>query len=388
MKRIMTVLLAAMMLFGGLHLVAAEEIIETAVPEEALLEEVVAEEPAAEEAAEAAAEAEVPAEEPVVEEPVVEEPAAEEPVAEPVEEAPVQEPVEEAPVAEPVVEAPVVEAPAQEPVAEPVTEVPVQESVAEEKVAEQTEVQSTEEAAPSFTGTLKAETTEEPAVKGEPTFVVATVADANMAYSIQWELKVEEEWEAIKEANVVKYEFIADMPAGSYNYRAVLTAEDGTVLTDNVIVTVVEPEEATTEEVPAEEQTEAEEPAAEEEVAEEPVAEEPAAEEPAAEEAATEEEAADSELAEIEDYDTALGLPGAEPEPEKKVTISVVRNGNKIDMTSVLEGLDGYEVTYQWECDKHDGTGFQTVAGANEGTYSVDATSETLKWEWRLVVGF
>ena len=62
---LIAVITAAMMLFGGLHLVAAEEIIDAVVPEEALAEEITAEEPAAEETAEAAAEAEVPAEEPV-----------------------------------------------------------------------------------------------------------------------------------------------------------------------------------------------------------------------------------------------------------------------------------------------------------------------------------
>ena len=52
MKRVMTVLLAAMMLFGGLHLVTAEEIIDTVISEESLADETIAEEKATEEAAE------------------------------------------------------------------------------------------------------------------------------------------------------------------------------------------------------------------------------------------------------------------------------------------------------------------------------------------------
>ena len=68
MKRVMTVLLAAMMLFGGLHLVTAEEIIDTVISEESLADDTIAEEKATEEAAEAAAETAVSAEEPAVDE--------------------------------------------------------------------------------------------------------------------------------------------------------------------------------------------------------------------------------------------------------------------------------------------------------------------------------
>ena len=130
--------------------------------------------------------------------------------------------------------------------------------------------------------------------------------------------------------------------------------------------------------------------AAEEAVAEETPAEvKPETDKPAAEEAVAEEKADDTELTEIEDYETPLGLPEMEePKPEKKVMIFTTQNGNTVNLTSKLEGLDGYKVSYQWQCDKHDGAGFQDVSGANESTYSFSATSENLEWEWRLSVYF
>ena len=77
--------------------------------------------------------------------------------------------------------------------------------------------------------------------------------------------------------------------------------------------------------------------------------------------------------------------------PEMKVLIFSSRRtqmseGETVYLTSKLVGLDGYEIEYQWECDKHDGAGFRDVEGANSDTYTFNATVETLSWDWRLSV--
>ena len=76
-------------------------------------------------------------------------------------------------------------------------------------------------------------------------------------------------------------------------------------------------------------------------------------------------------------------------DPGVRVTITssnegVVREGEIIVLTANVEGLEGYEVMYQWECDQ--GDGFRPVYGANEDTYSFAATGESMKWNWRLKV--
>ena len=55
-------------------------------------------------------------------------------------------------------------------------------------------------------------------------------------------------------------------------------------------------------------------------------------------------------------------------------------------ITRKLQGFEGYEIKYQWQCDKHDGTGFQDIAGANEEAYTFQAAVDTLGWDWRLMV--
>ena len=141
-------------------------------------------------------------------------------------------------------------------------------------------------------------------------------------------------------------------------------------------------------EEPAAEEPAPEEPAAEEPAAEEPAAEEPTEEEPSADEPAAEEPAEEPEVEELEDYETPLGLPEENPEPEKKVFIFTSNDGVTAGLTSRIEGFEGYEVRYQWECDKHDGAGFQEVSGANGSSYTFAATAENLTWEWRLSVYF
>lgn len=63
---------------------------------------------------------------------------------------------------------------------------------------------------------------------------------------------------------------------------------------------------------------------------------------------------------------------------------SVMSPGETVQLTCVLYGMDGYSVSYQWECDK--GNGFEAVAGANADSYSFIASVETLGYNWRLAV--
>ncbi len=75
--------------------------------------------------------------------------------------------------------------------------------------------------------------------------------------------------------------------------------------------------------------------------------------------------------------------------PEMKVTIftsrrTVMSPGETVTLTSLLEGFDGYDVAFQWQCDK--GFGFQDVSGATADTYQFTADLETLSWSWMLLV--
>jgi len=63
---------------------------------------------------------------------------------------------------------------------------------------------------------------------------------------------------------------------------------------------------------------------------------------------------------------------------------SIMAPGETVCLTSVLYGLEGYTVSYQWECDK--GSGFEPVAGATSDSYSFIASVETLGYDWRLTV--
>jgi len=82
----------------------------------------------------------------------------------------------------------------------------------------------------------------------------------------------------------------------------------------------------------------------------------------------------------------------AEPaEPERKVSIfssqgDVVTEGEIIYLTSVLEGFDGLEVTFQWQVDRDDGNGWVDVEGATRDRHMFVASKETIRYSWRLVV--
>lgn len=88
---------------------------------------------------------------------------------------------------------------------------------------------------------------------------------------------------------------------------------------------------------------------------------------------------------------------GTEPEPEqdtepvREVRIyssrgEVVTEGDMIELTSVLIGFDGLEVSYQWQVDRGDGEGWQDVKGATRWRYVFIADKETIRYNWRLIV--
>ena len=325
---------------------AAEEPAQETAP---AAEEPAQEVPAVEEPAEEAAPvAEEPAEEtpaaqeaPAAEEPVTEEPAA-------VEDVPTQE---EAPVAEePVQEVPAVE--------EPVTEEPaeVNEEVSEEPVAAEEE----EETAPAFAGTIyvKLDGITEFEV-GKYVTMYSVVENANMAYSVKWQRRIADDenakWETIYETAEDHYLFPVTEKSGDYLYRAVLEAEDGTILISRnmITLTVIIPEEEPAEDMTAEQTEETETVEAETEETEETETEEPAAEEPVAE--VTEDEAAEEEaeefildeddieesieensVQEIKEYETALGslevsdIPAYEYERDEEGNLVLDEKGNPV----------------------------------------------------------
>jgi len=175
-------------------------------------------------------------------------------------------------------------------------------------------------------------------------------------------------------------------------------------------------------EEPVVEEPVVEEPVVEEPVAEEPVVEEPVVEEPVVEETVptivVEEDAniriaadglseiletvpAGTELVVIDSignwiqvqYGDLIGyiFYRSENAPAMEVVIfssrrSVMNPGETITLTSVLYGLEGYTVRYQWQCDM--GDGFVNVEGATGDSYSFAATLEALSYDWRLAVYF
>ena len=65
-----------------------------------------------------------------------------------------------------------------------------------------------------------------------------------------------------------------------------------------------------------------------------------------------------------------------EPRPEMKVTLLTTREsrmveGDTVMLTAITEGFDGYEVMYQWKCNK--GDGFEVAFEGFDNTYSFEA---------------
>lgn len=107
---------------------------------------------------------------------------------------------------------------------------------------------------------------------------------------------------------------------------------------------------------------------------------------------------------------TATPMPTAEPEPtldeavpvatpepptidvsKLKVEISTTQGdavmlGETITLSSVLTGFEGLTYRVQWQFN--DGSGWQDMPEATEGTYSFAADEKNVSYSWRLAVFF
>lgn len=347
---------------------ADELAVEEPVIEESAVEEPETEEPEAQEPADEESEAE----EPEVEEPAAEEAEAEEPMAE---EHAAQEPAaEESEAEEQAVEEPAIE---ESEVEEPVAEEPeIQEPAVEEYEAEEPEAEEAEDEDPAG---------EEPA--SEEIIINEPVEKKNAAE----EPKVEKT-ENVKTPSLEELEEY-ETPLGLDEYtRIVLTDPDQEIVSlreaadgmspiiadvekDTEIV-VIEVEDDWVKVIVGEtegyifiEDIRSYLPPTDDVEEEKPIEEEP---DGTGEEVPAEEEA-------------------EEPTANMKVTIftsrrKTVRVGEPVTLTSRIEGFDGFEIRYQWECDKHDGAGFLDVSGACEDSYTFSASAESMSWDWRLSV--
>ena len=90
-------------------------------------------------------------------------------------------------------------------------------------------------------------------------------------------------------------------------------------------------------------------------------------------------------------YANDLGLIADGKVTEKKVTIftsrrSVMEEGETVYLTSVVEGMDGIDFTYNWQWNR--GNGWEDIPGANSDTYEFSADSDTLSYSWRLRIHY
>ena len=174
------------------------------------------------------------------------------------------------------------------------------ENVPEAETPVQAEEQAQEEAVVPFTGRLTLFNCR-PLIHGEMAYLKANVENANKSFSIFWDKLVQEEWERIPGAVGDCLSFAVDKTYGDYSYRAVLRAEDGTILTAEITVSV---------ERPAPQEPAQEEPAASEPEGSEPEANQPEVNEPAANEpAATEPETTEPQTNEPEVSEPAVNEP-------------------------------------------------------------------------------
>ena len=200
------------------------------------------------------------------------------------------------------------------------------ENVPEAETPVQAEEQAQEEAVVPFTGRLTLFNCR-PLIHGEMAYLKANVENANKSFSIFWDKLVQEEWERIPGAVGDCLSFAVDKTYGDYSYRAVLRAEDGTILTAEITVSVERPApQEPAQEEPAASEPEGNEPEANQPEVNEPAANEPETTEPQAnqpevtEPAATEPETTEPQVTEPEVTEPAASEPeAAEPqatEPE------------------------------------------------------------------------
>ncbi len=91
-----------------------------------------------------------------------------------------------------------------------------------------------------------------------------------------------------------------------------------------------------------------------------------------------------------------IGLPALKVKEEPKAdesqmsvsldssATSQMTEGETVVLTASISGFDGYEVMYQWSCNK--GNGFEVVSTGSDSTYSFSATQESLSWDWKVDV--
>ena len=153
-------------------------------------------------------------------------------------------PVEPVPAPAPEPAAP---APALEPAPEPAAPDPAAEPAPDPEPAPEPEAPAAndvpvadEEARIVFTGSMSVSGSTD-AAPGEQVELKAKVENANMTYTVTWQLYVggEEEWAAAGEGKDLTF---AAPGAGSYIYRALLKAKDGKVITREFTLTVTAPE--------------------------------------------------------------------------------------------------------------------------------------------------
>ena len=193
------------------------------------------------------------------------------------------------------------------------------ENVPEAETPVQAEEQAQEEAVVPFTGRLTLFNCR-PLIHGEMAYLKANVENANKSFSIFWDKLVQEEWERIPGAVGDCLSFAVDKTYGDYSYRAVLRAEDGTILTAEITVSVERPApQEPAQEEPAASEPEGNEPEASQPEVNEPAANEPETTEPQVSEPEVNEPAADEpETTEPQANEPEVTEPAAsEPEADE-----------------------------------------------------------------------
>ena len=195
------------------------------------------------------------------------------------------------------------------------------ENVPEAETPVQAEEQAQEEAVVPFTGRLTLFNCR-PLIHGEMAYLKANVENANKSFSIFWDKLVQEEWERIPGAVGDCLSFAVDKTYGDYSYRAVLRAEDGTILTAEITVSVERPApQEPAQEEPAASEPEGNEPEANQPEVNEPAANEPETTEPQANEPeATEPAANEPETTEPQATEPEAAPAASEPEATEPET--------------------------------------------------------------------
>ena len=171
--------------------------------------------------------------------------------------------------------------------------------------------------------------------EGDSVTLECVYSDTELLHEIRWEVKEADTWSVLSQGSASEYTFTVDAVNAGASYRAVLVFAEESV--ENVISNEMT--------LPA--------------------------------------------LAGNGSEEAAEELVELEPETEMTVCVSstacdTMKEGETVVLTGSISGFDGYEVMYQWMCDR--GYGYEPVYGANDITYSFTATQESLNWSWELEV--